>query len=113
MVHLARQGESHLVKLAVPIIAMLTDLCFSDKAAMTREEAESPESQQKIWRLLAGPKVGNTFFLVLVNTLPQIESMSNDPLLYPGKADEETLSKMPPTIVWEAEFDFFITEATR
>ena len=48
-----------------------------------------------------------------MKTMLQIESMSKNPLLYPGKADEETLSKMPPTIVWEAEFDFFITEATR
>ena len=39
--------------------------------------------------------------------------MTNDPLLYPGKVDEDTLKKMPPTIVWEAEFDTFITEAVR
>merc|ERR1712037_372067 len=98
MVQLARQEESNLVKLAVPIIAMLTDYSFSDTAAMTREEAEHAMGQQKVWRLLAGPN---------------IEAMSNDTLLYPGKADEITLSKMPPTIVWEAEFDFFITEAVR
>ena len=48
-----------------------------------------------------------------MQTILQIESMSKDSLLYPGKADEETLSKMPPTIVWEAEFDIYITEATR
>ena len=39
--------------------------------------------------------------------------MSNDALLYPGKADDETLRKMPPTIMWEDEFDMYITEATR
>ena len=42
-----------------------------------------------------------------------MEELSNDALLYPGKADEETLGKMPPTIIWEAEFDFYITEASR
>ena len=39
--------------------------------------------------------------------------MSGNPLLYPGKADEETLRKMPPTIVWDSEFDIYLTEATR
>ena len=39
--------------------------------------------------------------------------MSADALLYPGKADDETLAKMPPTIIWESEFDIYITEATR
>eukprot|EP00092_Neocalanus_flemingeri_P037993 GFUD01041361.1.p1 GENE.GFUD01041361.1~~GFUD01041361.1.p1 ORF type:complete len:353 (+),score=93.20 GFUD01041361.1:247-1305(+) len=98
MVHLARQGEGHLVKLAVPVIPMLSDDCFGDKAAMTKHEADNSLGQQKIWRLIAGPG---------------IESMSKDALLYPGKADDETLSKMPPTIVWENEFDLYITEATR
>ena len=60
MVHLARQGEGHLVKLAVPVIPMLSDDSFGDTAAMTKLEAENAEGQQKIWRLIAGPKVGNT-----------------------------------------------------
>ena len=30
-----------------------------------------------------------------------------------GCADDETLEKFPPTIVWENEFDMFLTEATR
>jgi len=98
MVQLARNDEAHLVKLAVPIIPMLSDYAFSDVAAMTREEAENAAGQQKVWRLLAGPKM---------------EELRNDPLLYPGKTDEETLKKMPPTIIWEAEFDFYITEAFR
>lgn len=98
MVHLARQGESELVKLAIPIIPMLSDYCFGDPKAMTVEEAEQADGQRKIWRLIAGPG---------------IEEMSGDALLYPGKADDETLSKMPPTIIWESEFDIYITEATR
>ena len=57
MVHLARQEESHMVKLAVPIIPMLTDYCFTDTASMTKEEAEHANGQQKVWRLLAGPNV--------------------------------------------------------
>jgi len=98
MVNLATHDEGHLVKLAVPIIPMLSDYLFSDKAAMTKEEALHSSGQQKIWRLIAGPG---------------IESLSKSALLYPGKADAETLSKMPPTIVWEAEFDIYLTEATR
>merc|ERR1712123_248274 len=98
MVQLARQDEGHLVKLAVPIIPMLSDYSFSDTAGMTKEEAENAVGQQKIWRLIAGPGM---------------EAMKQDALLFPGKADELTLSKMPPTIVWDAEFDFYITEACR
>merc|ERR1712241_1447842 len=36
-----------------------------------------------------------------------------DPLLFPGKASTELLQKFPPTIIFEAEFDMYITEATR
>ena len=60
MVHLARQGEGHLVKLAVPVIPMLSDDSFGDTAAMTKLEAENAKGQQKIWRLIAGPEVGIT-----------------------------------------------------
>jgi len=98
MVQLATQEESHLVKLAIPIIPMLDDYCFSDTAAMTKEEAEHAPGQQKIWRLIAGP---------------DFEKMGGNPLLYPGKASEDVLRKMPPTIVWDSEFDIYLTEATR
>ena len=56
---------------------------------------------------------------MIVNNLPgtshavQMESLKDDAMLYPGKADEKLLKKMPPTIVWSAEFDYYITEATR
>ena len=43
----------------------------------------------------------------------QKDSLKDEAMLYPGKADERLLKKMPPTIVWEAEFDYYITEATR
>ena len=38
MVQLAKEGESDLVKLAVPIIPMLSRYCFTEKAAMTKPE---------------------------------------------------------------------------
>ena len=38
---------------------------------------------------------------------------SCDPLLFPAKASEDLLRKFPPTVVFEVEFDFYITEATR
>ena len=113
MVKLAREEESHLVKLAVPIIPMLTDYCFSDTAAMTKFEREHAPGQQKIWRLIAGPGVRVVVINCVIDMIDQFEAMSADALLYPGKADDETLRKMPPTIIWEDEFDIYITEATR
>merc|ERR1712183_737508 len=98
MVQLARQGEGNMVKLAIPIVPMLSNYCFGDTAGMTAEEVMQSGSQKSIWKAIAGP---------------EIESMTNDPMLFPGHANEEILSKMPPTIVWDAEFDFYITEATR
>merc|ERR550519_2686186 len=53
---------------------------------------------QKIWHAIAGP---------------DFESKKKDPLLFPGKASPELLAKMPPALVWEDEFDMYITPATR
>ena len=39
--------------------------------------------------------------------------MHDDALLFPGHADDDTLAKMPPTIVWSSEFDFYQTETVR
>ena len=113
MVQLARHDEAHLFKLAVPIIPMLTDYCFSDTAAMTKFEREHAPGQQKIWRLIAGPGVRVVVGNSVIDMLDQFEEMSADALLYPGKADAETLRKMPPSIIWKDEFDIYITEATR
>merc|ERR1711936_1062659 len=99
MIKLAMEEESSLVKLAIPTIPMVSDYSFSDPAAMTNEEREMAIGQRKIWRLIAGPDVD--------------AEKSTDPLLYPAKASDEILSKVPPTIVWENEFDLYITEATR
>ena len=56
-VQLARQGESGLVKLAVPIIPMLSSYTFTDKSAMTTSEAGQADGMMKIWTLIAGPEV--------------------------------------------------------
>ena len=68
MVHLARMEESHLVKLAMPVISMLTDYSFTDPAAMTKEEAENAAGQQKVCRLIAGPKVSDKRVFIIWKT---------------------------------------------
>merc|ERR1719285_696336 len=55
---------------------------------------------KRIWTMIAGGE-------------ERLQVMKQDPLLFPGKADESLLARMPPTIVWENEMDFYITEATR
>ena len=97
MVMLAQQNEANLVKLAIPAIPMVDDYPFSDPASMTKEEKENNSGMRKIWKLVAA----------------DFEAQKNDPLLFPGKASDELLEKFPPTIIEEAEFDMFITEATR
>jgi hypothetical protein len=42
-----------------------------------------------------------------------MEKQKEDPLLFPDKASHELLEQMPNTVIIEAEFDFYITEATR
>ena len=98
MVQLAIKDEAKLVKLAIPIIPMLDDYEFTSRESMTKQEAENASMMQQIWKAIAGP---------------DFESKRSNPLLFPGKASEELLSKMPPTIIWEAEFDFYLTPATR
>jgi len=98
MVQLALKEEASMVKIAIPVIPMLDDYEFSCPLSMTAEESESALMMQKIWQAIAGP---------------DFESKRKDPLLFPGKASPELLAKMPPTIVWEDEFDMYITPATR
>lgn len=98
-VMLADKEESHLVKLAVILIPMLDDLCFSDPLSMTKEERHQAPIQQKIWNALA--------------TDLKAQREVGDPLLFPGKASDETLAKFPPTVIYEDEFDIYITEASR
>jgi acetyl esterase/lipase len=98
MLLLAQRGEAGLVKLAIPVIPMVDDYEFTSKESMLKEEAEGAISMQRTWMCIGGP---------------EFESMRTDPLLFPAKASAELLAKMPPTIVWEAEFDMFLTPASR
>ena len=98
MVQLALREESDLVKLAVPVIPMLDDYEFTSKLSMTNEEAENAVMMQKIWGCIGGP---------------DFEAKRTTPEMFPAKASAELLAKMPPTIVWEGEFDMYITVATR
>ena len=94
---LAQNDETGLVKLAIPGIPMTDDYLFSDPAAMTIEERDNCFMMRKVWTLIAA----------------DMEKQKQDPLLFPGKASLEILQKFPPTIIFEVEFDMFITEATR
>jgi len=97
MVMMAQKNETDLVKLAIPGIAMISDLCFSDPAAMTKEERDNAYVMRKTWQCIAD----------------NFEVQRSDPLLFPAKASDEIIAKMPPTVIWEMEFDLFITENTR
>jgi len=96
MVMLAQKNEGHLVKLAMPIIPMCSDLCFSDPNAMPKQERQNAVLLRSFWSMIA-----------------EDINKRDDPLLFPDKASDELLEKMPPTIVFEVEFDMLITEATR
>ena len=98
MVLLAENSEASLVKLAMPVVPMVDDYCFSDPLAMTKEEREIHPTMRKIW--------GNL-------TASNFEEQKSSPYLFPGKASEELLEKFPPTIILESEFDLYITEASR
>ena len=97
MVMLAQNDETNLVKLAMPDIPMLGDLAYSDPLAMTNEERETHLLMRKVWRLIAS----------------DLDKQKEDPLLFPAKASDEILAKMPPTIILECEFCFLATEAFR
>merc|ERR1712029_1223387 len=42
-----------------------------------------------------------------------IKAQWSDPLLFPVKASDELIQKMPATVIISAEFDIFITETER
>ena len=100
MVQLALKDQSSLVKLAIPVIAMVDDYAFGSTDSMTKVEAEAAASMMKLWKVVGGPEF-------------EAKRKAADPLLFPAKANAELLAKMPPTIIWEAEFDQFNTEASR
>lgn len=98
-VMLAQKEESHLVKLALPWIPMLDDYAWTDPLSMTKEEAANVVVQKRIYNALAKDV--------------EAQRASSDILLFPAKAPEELLTKFPPTVILEVEFDYYITEATR
>merc|ERR1711962_17794 len=100
MVQLASKDEGDLVKLAVPIIAMLDDYEFTSRESMTNDAAERVVMMQKIWETIGGEEF-------------EAKRSARDPILFPGKADASLLAKMPPTIIWESEFDQYLTPTTR
>ena len=99
MVMLAQKDEGHLIKLAIPGIPMINDYEFGDEKSMTKEERESAAGMRKIWKCLA--------------TDLDTQRNDGDPLLFPAKANDELIAKFPPTIIWETEFDFYLTESSR
>ena len=84
MVQLASKDEGHLVKLAVPIIAVLDDYEFTSRESMMTDEAERVVMMQKIWQTIGGPDFEN-------------KRSTGDPLLFPGdtniKIDHKTGGK--------------------
>ena len=92
MILLSQRHESNLVKLAMPNVPMVDDdsLRWKDPGIINI-------FIRKVWALLA----------------EDLREQENDPLLFPGKASDEILENVPPTIMWEAEFDIFLNEATR
>eukprot|EP00092_Neocalanus_flemingeri_P056516 GFUD01067019.1.p1 GENE.GFUD01067019.1~~GFUD01067019.1.p1 ORF type:complete len:337 (+),score=85.03 GFUD01067019.1:33-1013(+) len=96
-VMLAQKNQSHLVKVSIPTIPMLDDYAFGDTAAMTKEERDTAMLMRLTWNALAA----------------DLKAQSQEPLLFPSKASKEILEMFPPTVMFEVEFDMFITEATR
>ena len=71
MVQLASKDEGDLVKLAVPIIAILDDYEFTRRESMMTDEAERVVMMQKIWQTIGGPDF-------------EAKQSAGDPLLFPG-----------------------------
>merc|ERR1719234_519716 len=81
------------------MIMMMMMMMMMMMLSMTKEEADMAAVQKRVYNALA--------------TDVEAQRASSDPLLFPGKASEELLKKFPPTVIYEVEFDFYITEATR
>ena len=128
MVQLASKDEGDLVKLAVPIIAMLDDYEFTSRESMTKDAAERVVMMQKIWETIGGKEfeakrsardpilfpgniLENPFIISHIGGLKSISV--NSSVRFTGKADASLLAKMPPTIIWESEFDQYLTPTTR
>ena len=80
MVQLASKDEGNLVKLAIPIIAMLDDYEFTSRESMTTDAAERVVMMQKVWQTIGGPDFEN-------------KRSTGDPLLFPGDKNIEVNSE--------------------
>lgn len=89
---LAEKDESHLVKLCFPIIPMTSDYY------VRTPEAEMPAFE----RSYASAQVASYEFLA-----KDKDSQKNDKDIFPNLMGDELASKMPPTVVFTSEFDFF------
>ena len=78
MVQLASKDEGDLVKLAVPIIAMLDDYEFTSRESMTNDAAERVVMMQKIWETIGGEEF-------------EAKRTARDPILFPGNTLENNL----------------------
>ena len=80
MVQLASKDEGDLVKLAIPIIAMLDDYEFTSRESMTTDAAERVVMMQKVWQTIGGPDFEN-------------KRSTGDPLLFPGDKNIKIVPK--------------------
>merc|ERR1712032_1086052 len=98
LLHLAMRGQTGLVKLALPIVPMLSDYFLTTSPlSMTEEERFNVAGMRASWKAIA----------------QDLEAEWDSPILFPDKAPKELLDELPPTVVISAEFDMFITETER
>merc|ERR1712032_598960 len=98
LLHLAMRGQTGLVKLALPIVPMLSDYFLTTSPlSMTEEERFNVAGMRVSWKAIA----------------QDLEAEWDSLILFPDKAPKELLAELPPTVVISAEFDMFITETER
>ena len=108
------------VKLALPIVPMLSDYFLTTSStSMTEEERANVAGMRASWKALAQVKpvmlftqqqLSSTSFNEKICLFSQdLETQWDSPLLFPDKAPKTLLADLPPTVVFSAEFDMFIT----
>ena len=90
---LAKEGEIGLVKAMFIHTGQLSD----ETASIPEDQLEKPAEYWLAPFCTATYKLHATDF----------EAQQDDDLLYPGKASDDLLAKLPMTAVWTSEFDFF------
>ena len=77
---------------------MVSDYFLTTSAlSMTEEERRNLAGMRASWKALA----------------QDLEGQWDSPLLFPAKAPPALLAALPPTVIFSAEFDMFITETDR